>query len=318
MAEVVAFDAWDGPGVLEAAELLKGLPPGWLVIFGRRLAQSRGGLETDFIVVGRHIVLTLESKHWQLVRGDVHSWRDAQGNGRRSPIRQADKQAAMLGNLLRSELSSSFRGAAQLHVDYRVLLTNPHVRVEGLDDPEARERLLTMESAVGFLKGLDKKARETPSGALISAAREQIVEFLKPPLAPVKPDPELLETLNQAEGEAHRSVFVGREATLERLEGWIRSRPGSYLLLTGAPGLGKSAIAAALASRLTRGGPQPLDRLLGEPTSVEWPVLLHHVRSERRPSRFLRSVVAEIHRRVQTRPGPEDREDLGSALRTYL
>ncbi len=76
------------------------------------------------------------------------------------------------------------------------------------------------------------------------------------------------------EQASHLSHFVGREATLASIAAWLEeSTGGGHLLLTGGPGAGKSALAAAIADR--------------------YGALLHMMKSHRNPARMLRALIAE-------------------------
>lgn len=101
----------------------------------------------------------------------------------------------------------------------------------------------------------------------------------------------------------HLRGFVGRAALLAQIEAWVdRAEPTSgALLLTGGPGSGKSAIAAALADR--RGA------------------LLHMVKSHKNPLRFLRSLAmqAQVVAGVPSGgPPPGDVEDARAELYASL
>ncbi len=87
----------------------------------------------------------------------------------------------------------------------------------------------------------------------------------------------------RVEQESHLRQFVGREGLLQEVARWIDTKAdGSYLLLLGPPGQGKSALVAELARRESdpgRGG-----------------CLLHMVRSHRQPLRFLPALIRQAAR----------------------
>jgi WD40 repeat protein len=107
----------------------------------------------------------------------------------------------------------------------------------------------------------------------------------------------------RAEQETHLRLFVGREAVLGDVGGWIdRKAEGGYLLLLGPPGQGKSALMAELSRRVTqRGG-----------------CLLHMVKSHRDPRRFVPALISQAARQAGVRFGESayrgDVQDLRNAL----
>jgi WD40 repeat protein len=116
-----------------------------------------------------------------------------------------------------------------------------------------------------------------------------------------EPDHELPAV--RAEQETHLRLFVGREAVLGDVAGWIdRKAEGGYLLLLGPPGQGKSALMAELAHREAgRGG-----------------CLLHMVKSHRDPRRFVPALISQAARLARVRFGEQayrgDVQDLRNSL----
>ncbi|MBM3498198.1 MAG: NUDIX domain-containing protein, partial [Armatimonadetes bacterium] len=104
------------------------------------------------------------------------------------------------------------------------------------------------------------------------------------------------------EQESHLRTFTGRREVLNAIESWVASTPGGYLLVTGGPGQGKSALAAAVAQRLSEGGK----------------CLLHMVRSHRNPLRFLPSLIRQAARLADTRFPPDAYRDDIDDLRNSL
>lgn len=105
--------------------------------------------------------------------------------------------------------------------------------------------------------------------------------------ATADPDYTIVKVAN--EQRSHLRHFVGREPFLQEIADWIDGKAGGYLLLLGPPGQGKSALMAELARREgERGG-----------------CLLHMVKSERSPLKFLPSLTSQAAKLAHTRLGSE-------------
>jgi len=92
------------------------------------------------------------------------------------------------------------------------------------------------------------------------------------------------------EQDAHLAGFVGRVDVLERCRVWLREGAGAYLLLSGPPGQGKSALMSRLAAL------EGASRDARLAASGEGACLLHMVKSHREPRRILQSLVAQAER----------------------
>jgi eukaryotic-like serine/threonine-protein kinase len=85
----------------------------------------------------------------------------------------------------------------------------------------------------------------------------------------------------------HLRNFVGRADVLGEVDDWLESDDeGGYLLITGGPGQGKSALMAALAAR--------------HPDA-----LVHMVKSHRGPSRFVPALISQVARTIGVSFGRE-------------
>jgi hypothetical protein len=106
-----------------------------------------------------------------------------------------------------------------------------------------------LDDASLFLSGFSSLNFNGPDGvqdeevlkAFVAAIRGTVLP--PPPLPPVTQDDQDPITGRNLELQRHRE-FVGREWLSKRAREWINSQPSGYLLVTGGPGVGKSAFVA--------------------------------------------------------------------------
>jgi WD40 repeat protein len=173
---------------------------------------------------------------------------------------------------------------------------------------QVRPRRLEKATYVAYQSGLPP--HEERADDFAARHLQDLVARLDPGGEPVatiesQDDPDLTLSEVRSEQEFHLRSFVGREAKLAELAGWIDGKAeGGYLLLLGPPGQGKSALMAELAWRENhpaRGG-----------------CLLHMIKSHREPLRFVPALLSQAAGLARTRFGAEayrgDLDDFRNAL----
>ncbi|MFO0953845.1 MAG: AAA family ATPase [Isosphaeraceae bacterium] len=178
-----------------------------------------------------------------------------------------------------------------------------------------RPRLLEKAVYVSYHDGLEP--HQEPGGNPAALRLEDVVQKLEAAATPAatpaaaaptapEPDPDYTLVEVTSEQRSHLKVFVGREPTLAALSQWIdATTDGGYLLLLGPPGQGKSALMAEFARR--------------EGTPERGGCLLHMIKAEAEPRRFVPALVSQAAKLAQARFGPDayKGEDVGD-LRNSL
>ncbi len=96
---------------------------------------------------------------------------------------------------------------------------------------------------------LAEAAEEASSGAAEAPAAPVTPAQAPPPFAAQYPALALYERYHARLVQTHMQTFVGRQAVMAALQAWAATTPAGYWGLTGAAGLGKTALAAAWARR---------------------------------------------------------------------
>ncbi|MCI0441407.1 MAG: XRE family transcriptional regulator [Chloroflexi bacterium] len=151
---------------------------------------------------------------------------------------------------------------------------------------------------------------------LVSGEPPLLVE--QPPPSPeAGPDYDLPEVW--AERDSHLRTFAGREAWLQQLYAWVdTAEEGGYFLLLGPPGQGKSSLLAQFAQamaltpeRVAAAGRSQLPERSGG-------CLLHMVKSDRNPRRFLQFLLWQAQRLLGEPLGADAYEGDVDGLRNAL
>lgn len=208
MATAKAFDLnGAGPGERITFDALRAaLPPTWHVVWGRDIPTAfvtQLQRETDFIVLGEHLLFIVEEKHWSgPYTGDAVTWWTADKAPRDSPLKQASDLARKLSGLIKGRFPTIGKAFQEYNQGRggvgTIPIATPHVVLSekscsfvGVSDPrtatmcsrldEAARRLVALdaehealtvlgdpqlrEELIDYLDGLEQKADRTAIGA---------------------------------------------------------------------------------------------------------------------------------------------------------
>ncbi len=300
--------------------LLEGeLPEDWIVYPQFRIASlAANRLEAadrtmDFLVVGRNRVFVLEAKAWSgRWAGDVNHWeRKDPAPGREESRRTPFKQVKTYVDFVVGHLQRLLPGEARPWVAGLVVLCGQTRKqdLEGVEDPMLPTRVFNLEEVCHELLRQDQADGTT----LAPETRRRVVESLRrfvPRTVP--PDPGLQawfdDNLQLFKEDAER--YYPRSELDKLLRRHRALVEGGWLVVTGAPGVGKSILAAAAVETLSREpGHRVVPLRLGSGASLDklWRVLLHQLQrlGGFRLPRDLRDA------------GPSSPEALSAALRRF-
>lgn len=174
MADLIQAGDFATEGEKRAAEELRKLPAGWVIIANKILPASQGrSFEIDFIVIGEHLVFVIDEKSWLgRIHGSDQIWVRQDGSSERSPLAKSDYVARIVAGRLRDGVP--FRPPITTHfVEGRVLLSRAEER-PSLRDPRASEGVLMLRDAVTQLTKSDASAGDPQ----IQVQREAITRVL--------------------------------------------------------------------------------------------------------------------------------------------
>ena len=173
MAKLISTGPFATKGEEDAAELLKRLPEGWVVIANKTVvAGTDRSYEVDFIVVGDNWVYVLDEKSWWgKISGNKQNWVLSSGEVRDNPLNKAE----YIGKILAGELKAGvpeFREARKF-CRGAVLLSLSEQAPE-LDDPRAADGVFVRNNVLKRLPAVDAAG----GSPLIGQHRAQIEHVL--------------------------------------------------------------------------------------------------------------------------------------------
>lgn len=173
MAKLISTGPFATAGEQQAAELLRRLPDGWIVVANKTVvAGTDRSFEVDFIVVGNNWVYVLDEKSWWgKISGNKQNWILSSGDIRTNPLNKAE----MVGKILADELKD---GVPQLREAKKfcrgaVLLSLSEQPPE-LDDPRAGDGVFIKNNVLKRLPEVDANG----GSSLIGQYRGQIEAVL--------------------------------------------------------------------------------------------------------------------------------------------
>lgn len=156
MATLISTGPFATAGEQQAADLLRRLPDGWIIIANKTVVASNDrSFEVDFIVIGDNWVYVMDEKSWWgKIAGNKQNWVLSSGEVRANPLNKAD----MIGKILADELKAGvqdLKGAPRFC--RAAVLLSLSDQSPDLDDPRAVDGVFIKNTILKRLPEVDGK-----------------------------------------------------------------------------------------------------------------------------------------------------------------